>query len=112
MFDNDDCCFEKKCCVHFPCSNLPTTLRELLEVLIFEKVTLSMRSGEIEHDLTIKAISGDLLIAKHDCRFKFIVIDCICDVLVDRDTIEGLIEKGKLCRNDGRFIPGRTTGRL
>lgn len=76
----------------------PNNLRELLELLRGEVVTLILESGEKERCVRIEAVIGDLLLVKiliNGCeRFKFVDIHCICAVIVEcEEIIDNLIHK-------------------
>jgi hypothetical protein len=76
----------------------PDNIRELLELLRGEVVTLILESGEKERCVRIEAVIGDLLLVKiriGDCpRFKFVDIHCICAVIVEcEEIIDNLIHR-------------------
>lgn len=66
---------------------LPNNIRDLLDDLKGENVIVLLKSGEKER-VQIEKISGDFLIAKFECCFKFILLDFICGVLVDGEDIK------------------------
>ncbi|HCT64186.1 MAG TPA: hypothetical protein DIC60_02750 [Lachnospiraceae bacterium] len=82
------------------CTNTPGSIKELLELLIEEEVTIVLKSGETEC-VEIEAVVGNLLVATiegHKCgeRFKFIDICCICAVIVEcEDILENILRDWK-----------------
>lgn len=64
------------------CKGAPATIKGLLELLIEDKVTIILKSGEQE-TVEVEAVVGNLLVASLNCgKVKFIDIDCICAIIV------------------------------
>lgn len=88
------------------CTGAPASIKELLELLVEEDVTIILKSGETEC-VEVEAVVGNLLVAsieehreKHHCgdRLKFIDICCICAVIVEcEDVLENILRDWK-CR--------------
>lgn len=82
------------------CTNTPGSIKELLELLIEEEVTIVLESGETE-EVEVEAVVGNLLVATiegqcDDECFKFIDIDCICAVIVEcEDILENILRDWK-----------------
>lgn len=84
------------------CTHTPGSIKELLELLIEEEVTIILESGETE-EVEVEAVVGNLLVATiedncdHDDEcFKFIDIDCICAVIVEcEDILENILRDWK-----------------
>lgn len=80
----------------------PNNIRELLELLKGEVVTLILESGERERCVRIEAIMGNLLLVKlpGDCgsRFKFVDIECICAVITNCEEVLNTIFRERFCR--------------
>jgi hypothetical protein len=86
---------------------IPSTIKELLKLLCGQDVTLILDAHDGPENVEIEAIIGDLLVAETtNNRFKFVDIDCICAVIVDReDLLEGIFN----CENEE--AAGRQTDR-
>jgi hypothetical protein len=70
----------------------PGTIRELLKLLCGEDVTIILDAEDEPEHVEIEAVIGNLLVAEtNNDKFKFVDIDCICAVIVDReDLLEGI----------------------
>ena len=76
----------------------PNNIRELLELLRGEVVTIILESGERERCVRIEAVIGNLVLVKlpGQCgsRFKFVDIECICAIIVEcEDIVDNLIQR-------------------
>jgi hypothetical protein len=71
---------------------VPGTIKELLKLLCGKDVTLILDAHDCPENVEIEAIIGNLLVAETtNHRFKFVDIDCICAVIVDREELlEGI----------------------
>ncbi len=68
-------------------NTFPTSITNLLNLLVGKKVTIVLQSGEREV-VVVDAVSGSILVARQErCCFKFVNIACICEVLVECDEI-------------------------
>jgi class 3 adenylate cyclase len=77
----------------------PGTIRDLLKLLCEKEVTIILDAEEEPEHVEIEAVIGDLLVAEFDDKFKFIDINCICAVIVDReDILESIFD----CDNNER----------
>ena len=83
---------------------LPTNIRQLLEALRGQFVTLILESGEREPHVRIEAVIGNLVLVKlpGQCgsRFKFVDIDCICAVITNCEEVLNTIFRESFCRRN------------
>jgi len=73
---------EGECAAFFP-----DDIRGLLKKLVCDTVVLTYRNNCNKERVKIECISGNLLVVKEDCNYKFIDINCICAVSACSDTI-------------------------
>lgn len=101
MRDQFDMERREECEMERPGHNLPTNIKELLEALRGQCVTLILASGEREPHVRIEAVIGNLLLVKlpGQCcsRFKFVDIECICAVITNCEEILNTIFREKFC---------------
>ncbi len=80
---------------------IPGSIRELLKKLIERKVTIVLDANVGPECIEIENVVGNILVAEFGDKFKFVDIDCICEVIVGRDELlEALL--GKKCCNDDK----------
>ena len=84
----------------------PTNIKKLL-ILIAENddenradIILDACSGHcFIQNARVIAVLDDTVVIKDDCKFRFVSIDCICEVIVDCETIlEELFEEHSINR--------------
>jgi hypothetical protein len=72
---------------------IPGTIKSLLKRLIEKRVTIVLDAEKKPEHVEIEAVVGNLLITEikeekeEERKFKFIDINCICAVIVDRDSL-------------------------
>ena len=66
---------------------LPVDIKDILKLLIEEKVVIVLRSG-IREKVEVEAVIGDLLIAEEDGFIKFVDIDSIDEVIIKKECLE------------------------
>lgn len=79
------------------CNIVPGTIRDLLSLLIEQKVKIILKSGE-EEKIEIEAVVGDLVVASicDEDKIKFIDVHCICAVIVEcEDILENILRDWK-----------------
>ncbi|HHV59960.1 MAG TPA: hypothetical protein GXX49_06680 [Clostridiaceae bacterium] len=78
---------------------IPGSIRELLKKLIERRVTIVLDANVEPECVEIENVVGNILVAEFGNKFKFVDIDCICEIIVDRDELlEALL--GRKCCND------------
>lgn len=82
------------------CKDIPGNIKELLKLLIGEKVIIVLSSGESEC-VKVEAVIGNLLLADVCNKFNFIDICCICAVIVEcEDILENIFRNAEKCGFD------------
>lgn len=88
----------------FRIKNFPDNIKDLLCMLVNEegaRVTIVLNACEdcIMENIEIVAVIGHLAVFRCHDKFKFVDIKCICEVIVDCDTIlNEILESSKQCR--------------
>jgi hypothetical protein len=78
---------------------IPGSIRELLKRLINRKAVIVLDANIDPEFVEIENVVGNLLVAEFQGKFKFVDIDCICEVIISRDELlEALL--GKHCCED------------
>jgi len=81
-------------------SPIPGSIKELLKRLIERKVVIVLDANVEPECVEIENVVGNLLVAEFQGKFKFVDIDCICEVIISRDELlEALLGK-KCCEDD------------
>lgn len=87
-----DCKCERHREEHHSIKNFPDNIRDLLKLLADDdenRVTIVIDACEdcILENVEIVAVIGDLAVFRCHDKFKFVDICCICEVIVDCETI-------------------------
>ena len=71
---------------------LPGSIRALLKLLIEKEVVLVLKTDCKPQCVEIEAVVGNLVIVEDNNNFRFIDIDCICEVIVScHELLEALL---------------------
>jgi hypothetical protein len=91
-------------------SPIPGSIKELLRRLINRKVVIVLDANVDPEFIEIENVVGNLLVAQFQGKFKFVDIDCICEVIISRDELlEALLGK-KCCEEDNKEKDGFDCG--
>lgn len=79
------------------CTPISGNIRDLLRQFIERKVVIVL-DAEMEPELIeVENVVGNLLIAEFNNKFKFVDIDCICEVIIGRDELlEALLGRRRI----------------
>lgn len=94
-----DCRREKE----FHVKHFPDSIRDLLCLLTRDdnnRATIILDTCEdcIQENVVVVAVIGDLAVFRCHDKFKFVAIRCICEVIVDCETIlDELLEANSKC---------------
>lgn len=84
---------------------IPGSIRQLLKRLIEREITIVLDAETPPEKVEVEAVVGDLLVAEtEDRRIKFVDINCICEIIIDREELlESIFHQG-CCENQKEDI--------
>lgn len=84
-------------------SPISGSIKNLLRQFIERKVIIVLDAETGPELVEVENVVGDLLIAEFEGQFKFVDINCICEVIIGRDELLEALLGRRVCEEEGNM---------
>jgi len=86
-------------------SPISGSIRDLLRQFIERKVIIVLDAEQEPELVEVENVVGNLLVAEFNGNFKFVDINCICEVIISRDELlEALLGREVRCEDGNQTL--------